>query len=439
MKLAIKIPHSLDLTLSAIARALADQNAVIDTFIILCDLVPDTGTLHLNYFNDIDCIFSVKLIKKSLSLSVTCPQIAKQTQLVKYTDGDFATIHITNKTSLNPVNKKDKVIELQTKLHCESFFYTNGGTFKVVRPHHGLISLTDMPLFLYAYKLPTPSSLVTSSVPHTVLPPMSSLSTPHIAILSSLQPHGVKTHYTTAAHDIPSLITSTSTTNAPTPCIGELSIHSPVLPNISNHVYCPRDTKRQSTPLSQDGQEEDILQDISVNHIPSNILNFNPSDPIPSLPNTSTDPLYAFQLTPVSEHLDPTNPEQFRIDFSSIPTSVEPLIPTIPPNPNPVPLEQQGHSTQHLQGVEGAHALPQSEAVVLASNSNGHTPTNISESIVSADNSITSDMENDTTQVENAQQHTHGAIASDSSRQQRNVIITETVMNQFLNKIVSVT
>ena len=142
-------------------------------------------------------------------------------------------------------------------------------------------------------------------------------------------------------------------------------------------------------------------------------------------------------MTPVSEHLDPTNPEQFRIDFSSIPTSVEPLIPTIPPTPNPVPLEQQGHSTQHMPRVEGAHALHQAEAVVLASTSKEHTPTNTSESIVSAETSITSDKENDTTQVENTQQHTHGAIASDPSRQQRNVIINETVMNQFLDKIVS--
>ena len=126
MKIAIKIPHSLDLTLSAIARSLANQNAVIDTFIILSDMIPDTGTLMLNYFNDIDCIFSVRLLKKSLSLTVICPQLAKHTQFVKYSDGDFATIHITNKTSLNQVNKKDKVIKLQTKIPCESFFSTNG-------------------------------------------------------------------------------------------------------------------------------------------------------------------------------------------------------------------------------------------------------------------------------------------------------------------------
>ena len=111
MKIVIKIPHSLDLTLSAIARSLANQNAVIDTFIILCDMIPDTGTLMLNYFNDIDCIFSVRLIKKSLSLTVICPQLAKQTQFVKYTDGDFANIHIVKETSLHQVNKKDKDIK----------------------------------------------------------------------------------------------------------------------------------------------------------------------------------------------------------------------------------------------------------------------------------------------------------------------------------------
>ena len=128
-----------------------------------------------------------------------------------------------------------------------------------------------------------------------------------------------------------------------------------------NPYYCPKDTKRQSTPLSEDEQEEDILQDISVNNITNDILNFNPNNPIHSIPATSTDPLYAFNLTPVSEHLDPTDPEQFRIDFSSITTSAatsdqQPM----PPTPHPdhqqqqsQQLEQQGQSAQHLQGVQG--------------------------------------------------------------------------------------
>ena len=53
--------------------------------------------------------------------------------------------------------------------------------------------------------------------------------------------------------------------------------------------------------------------------------------------------------------------------------------------------------------VDGARALQQAEPVVSASTSNEHTPANTSDSIISAETSITSDIENETTQVENAQ------------------------------------
>ena len=82
--------------------------------------------------------------------------------------------------------------------------------------------------------------------------------------------------------------------------------------------------------------------------------------------------------------------------------------------------------------VDGARALQQAEPVVSASTSNEHTPANTSDSIISAETSVTSDIENENTQIENAQHQTHDAITSDSSRKQRNVIINETVMSKFL-------
>ena len=55
--------------------------------------------------------------------------IAKQVEFVKYADGDYASIQIVNGTTISPVNKKDKVVKLSTKLPSESFFYTNGEQF----------------------------------------------------------------------------------------------------------------------------------------------------------------------------------------------------------------------------------------------------------------------------------------------------------------------
>ena len=81
--------------------------------------------------------------------------------------------------------------------------------------------------------------------------------------------------------------------------------------------------------------------------------------------------------------------------------------------PTPVTLQQQGQSAQHVPTVDGAHSLQQAEPVVSASTSNEHSPADTSDSIVSAQTSITSDIDNENTQVENAQQQTHDAIASD--------------------------
>ena len=57
MKIALKIPYSLDLTLAAIAKSLINQTAIINTFIVICDMESDTTTLKLNFFSDIETIF----------------------------------------------------------------------------------------------------------------------------------------------------------------------------------------------------------------------------------------------------------------------------------------------------------------------------------------------------------------------------------------------
>ena len=47
----------------------------------------DTTTLKLNYFSGIETIFSVGLVKKSLSLTVICPQLEKETKFIAYENG----------------------------------------------------------------------------------------------------------------------------------------------------------------------------------------------------------------------------------------------------------------------------------------------------------------------------------------------------------------
>ena len=124
----------------------------------------------------------MKVLKNLLSLTITCPQISGQRQFIEYQDGHWATLKINNQTSLLPVNKKDSVVELKTKLHCESFYYSYGDSFKNVTPLHGKVSLKELPFSLNAYKLPSPATLVVSSSPtraffpsvfYAVLPPYS--------------------------------------------------------------------------------------------------------------------------------------------------------------------------------------------------------------------------------------------------------------------------
>ena len=207
MKIALKIPHSLDLTLAAIAKSLIKQTAIINTFIVICDMESDTTTLKLNYFSDIETIFSVGLVKKSLSLTVICPQLEKETKFIAYENGDHANIQIVNADKLTLVNKKDKIVKLATKLPSESFFYADKDTYTKVRPHHGLVALSNLPLYIFDYKLPSPSSLVTTSVtPSTCIP--SSFSAPYTVTFPPIPTLGARPRSSTVLHSAHTLVAS---------------------------------------------------------------------------------------------------------------------------------------------------------------------------------------------------------------------------------------
>ena len=122
MKIALRIPHSLDMTLAAIAKSLINQTAILNTFTVLSYIEADTTTLKLKYFSDIETIFSVGIVKKSLKLTTTCPQLEKEAKFITYENGDHAIIEIVNADKLTLANKKDKIVKLATKLPSESFF-----------------------------------------------------------------------------------------------------------------------------------------------------------------------------------------------------------------------------------------------------------------------------------------------------------------------------
>ena len=89
-----------------------------------------------------------------------------------------------NLSEISLANKKDRIVQLNTKLPSETLLYSHKGRFTKVRSQHGLISFSDCPLYVYDYKLPTPSSLVTASLAPTK-GPTSSFSTPTASAPSS--------------------------------------------------------------------------------------------------------------------------------------------------------------------------------------------------------------------------------------------------------------
>ena len=84
MKIALRIPHSLNMTLAAIAKSLTNETAILNTFTVLCYMEADTTTLKLKYFSDIETIFTVEIVKNSLQVKVICPQLEKETKFIAY-------------------------------------------------------------------------------------------------------------------------------------------------------------------------------------------------------------------------------------------------------------------------------------------------------------------------------------------------------------------
>ena len=64
------------------------------------------------------------------------------------------------------------------------------------------------------------------------------------------------------------MVSATSIAPALPQCIGVINIVSPQLPNVCVNIYNPKHDVRQSTPVPE---EDDILQDISINGIPPDI------------------------------------------------------------------------------------------------------------------------------------------------------------------------
>ena len=122
MKLALRIPHSLNMTLAAIAKSLINQTAILNTFTVLCYMEADTTTLKLKYLSDIETLFTVKIVKNSLQVKVICPQLEKETTFIAYENGNHAKIEIVNEDKITLTNKKDKIVKLNTRLPSESFF-----------------------------------------------------------------------------------------------------------------------------------------------------------------------------------------------------------------------------------------------------------------------------------------------------------------------------
>ena len=99
MKIGVKLPHSLTLSLCATAKAVSDEDVNIDSFVVLCEIQDATDILDINFYDDLICIFQVNVLKKKLTLSITCPQFSDLRQFKQYENGQWARMNIKNQTS----------------------------------------------------------------------------------------------------------------------------------------------------------------------------------------------------------------------------------------------------------------------------------------------------------------------------------------------------
>ena len=96
MQLGLRLPHSLDMTLSANAQHLCGQSVTINTFAILGSMEENTTNLQMKFYSDIEVNFTIEIVKNSLKIKVICPQLQKETKFIAYEDGSHANIEIVN-------------------------------------------------------------------------------------------------------------------------------------------------------------------------------------------------------------------------------------------------------------------------------------------------------------------------------------------------------
>ena len=359
MQLGLRLPHSLDMTLSANAQHLCGQSVTINTFAILGSMEDNTTNLQMKFYSDIEVNFTIEIVKNSLKIKVICPQLQKEPKFIAYENGSYANIEIVNLSEISLANKKDRIVQLNTKLPSETLLYSHKGRFTKVRSQNGLISFSDCPLYVYDYKHPTPSSLVTASLA-TTKGPTSSFSAPYImpylptSALSARPRSSTTLHSLIASSSMPSL--TNAITNVTTPAIGNLNILNPNLPNVSSSVYYPKDNTRQPPPNPTEVDKDlltDALHNLSLHNLPEDIIGFDPTNPIPS-----NDPLYNTSLQPIGVHPDYVDPANFQIDFDSLslpPSSAGiPITRTSSPTTGALPL----HSLSNATMISGATSLP---------------------------------------------------------------------------------
>ena len=428
MQLGLRLPHSLDMTLSANAQHLCGQSVTINTFAILGSIEDNTTNLQMKFYSDIEVNFTIQIVKNSLEIQVICPQIQKEQNFIAYENGTYANITIVNLAELKLNNKKDKFVQLNTKLPSEQLLYSNKGKFTKVRSHHGLISFTDCPLYTYDYKHPTPSSLVTAS-PATMRS-TTSFPTPYTMPYLPTSALGARPRSSTTIH---SLIPSSSmpplinAINNVTPAIGNLNILNPILPNVSSAVYYPKDNTRQppSKPTEVDKNLlTDALHNLSLHNLPEDIVGFDPTNPIPS-----NDPLSNISLQPIGIHPDHVDPANFQIDFDSLslpPSSTGiPITRTSSPTTEALPL----HSLPNATTIPGPTTLSQTLQNVTKTPATGVLPQHSTGDLSQTFSSVISDDESNVTQIPSPQHN-----QSDNTKT-RNIRIPEDVMNKFLDSI----
>ena len=354
-----------------------------------------------------------------------------------------------NLNEISLANKKDRIVQLNTKLPSETLLYSHKGRFTKVRSQNGLISFSDCPLYVYDYKHPTPCSLVTASLA-TTKGPTSSFSAPYImpylptSALSARPRSSTTLHSLIASSSMPSL--TNAITNVTTPAIGNLNILNPNLPNVSSSVYYPKDNTRQPPPNPTEVDKDlltDALHNLSLHNLPEDIIGFDPTNPIPS-----NDPLYNTSLQPIGVHPDYVDPANFQIDFDSL---------SLPPSSAAIPITRTSspttgalpqHSLPNATMISGAtalpqHSLPNATMIPVATSLSQHSLQNVTKTpatdmlpqhstgdLSQTFSSVISDNDSDITQIQSPPNNDQ----SDTTKT-RNIRIPEDVMLKFLNSI----